>query len=370
MSWMKRALRTNEAIEAVGLRRSIRDFDARGLEGRIEGRDVVSFASNDYLGLTSHPRVIAAAHDALERWGSGAGSARLIAGSRPIHGELERGLADWKDAEAALLFPNGYAANLSVLTTFASDQTRIFSDAMNHASIVDGCRLARGEVVVYPHLDLAFLERGLKRASRNIVVTDAVFSMDGDIAPLQRLAQLCARYDALLIVDEAHAVLQEHIDFGEAEVLRVGTLSKFLASMGGFVTGARPFIDNLVNKARPFIFTTALTPADAAAALEALCILRSAEGGRRTDRLWQLVQRIAPGHPSPIVPVVLGDERAALEASRQLLERGLFVPAIRPPSVPPGTARLRVALSAAHTDAQVEMLTVALKELSPVMSHA
>jgi 8-amino-7-oxononanoate synthase len=363
VTWRSRAEQRVRAIDAGGRRRTVRDFDARGPRGRLDGADVVSFASNDYLGLATHPAVVTAARDALERWGTGATAARLVVGSRPIHSALEAALARWKQAERALLFPSGYAANLGVLAAIADAGTLICSDELNHASIVDGCRLARAEVAVYPHRDVTRLERLLHRAARAVVVTESIFSMDGDRAPLADIASLCARHEALLVVDEAHGVLDPPLELGAAEVVRVGTLSKFLGSIGGYVAGPSALIDLLLNTARPFVFTTASSPADAAAGLAALDVFRSAEGGALRERLAQLVQRVAPGHPSPIIPVVLGAEREALEASRWLLERGLLVPAIRPPTVPPRTSRLRVTLSAAHSDGEVERLTGALAEL-------
>ena len=324
----------------------------------------MSFAANDYLGLTRHPAVVAAAHAALDRWGTGAGAARTLTGSRPVHRDLEAALADWKGAERALLFPTGYAANLGVLTTFGDGRARVCSDERNHASIVDGCRLARADVALWRHRDLDHLTALLAADSRPaVVVTDSVFSMDGDVAPVEEIAELCRRRGALLVVDQAHAVLGPTPDLRGVEHLRVGTLSKALGSAGGFVAGSQPAIALLVNRARPAIYSTAMPPAVAAAALAALGVLRSSEGDSRRARLRALVDRVAPGHPSPIVPVVLGSEERAVAASSALLERGLLVPAIRPPTVAPGTSRLRITLSAAHTDAQVDALVEALLSL-------
>jgi 8-amino-7-oxononanoate synthase len=354
-------------IANAGQWRHPRDLDAAGPAGSLQdeggARPVVSFASNDYLGLTQHPAVVAAAHAALDRWGAGSGAARLIVGSRPVHSELERELATWKNAERALLFPTGFAANLGVLSTLATPGVRVCSDELNHASIIDGCRLGRGDVRVYRHRDVGAVDRLLQDADRSIVVTDTVFSMDGDEAPVDELVDVCARRGALLVLDEAHAVLGPTVDVPrDADVLRVGTLSKTFGSLGGFVVGPTPFVDFLVNRARPFIFTTASTPADSAAAVAALNIVRSPEGEALKAKLRRHIERIAPGHPSPIIPVVLGDERRALAASAALLDRGLLVPAIRPPTVAPGTSRLRIALSAAHTDEQVALLSEALRE--------
>jgi len=380
--------------------RTPREFDARGPAGALEGgapEGVVSFASNDYLGLSAHPAVVAAAHDALDRWGAGSGASRLVTGTRPIHGELEDALADWKGTEAAVCFPTGFAANLGVLTVLGGPGVRVLSDELNHASIIDGCRLSCSTLAVYRHRDMAHLEELLTAgpgadptgaAAPTIIVTDSVFSMDGDVAPLDELVELSRRHDALLILDEAHAVLGPHLPTATAErdgdgaagdggrsgahggtVVRVGTMSKTLGALGGFVAASRDVVDLVVNRARSYIFSTAPTPADAAAALAALRILRSAEGAALTGRLADLIDRVSeaglvpPGDPSPIIPVVLGPEQAALDASAALLDEGLWVPAFRPPTVPLGTSRLRVTLSAAHADEDVTRLLEALVRL-------
>jgi 8-amino-7-oxononanoate synthase len=328
--------------------------------------DVVAFASNDYLGLTQHPAVVAAARDALDRWGAGSGSARLIVGTRAIHVDLEHALAEWKGAERAAVFPTGFATNLGVCTAFGGPGVLICSDELNHASIIDGCRLARADVAIYPHRDLDHLvailrERGARRA---LVVSDTVFSMDGDVADVDALVDLCLREGALLALDEAHAVLGPELELPrDANVLRIGTLSKTLGALGGFVAGSERYIALVENLARSYIFTTAPTPADSAAALAALGVLQSDEGDALVARLRLLVDRVRDAHPSPIIPFVCGDEHRALDAAAALLDRGILVPAIRPPTVAPGTSRLRVTLSAAHTDAQVDSLLVALAEV-------
>jgi 8-amino-7-oxononanoate synthase len=366
-TWPERIADRNKAISAAGRWRSIRALDGYGPAFTLaDGRAVISFASNDYLGLSRHPAVRAAATEAISRWGTGSGSARLIVGDRPVHRALEAELATWKDAEAAVLFPTGFGANLGVLTTMATQEVLVVSDERNHASIIDGCRLSRATVAVSRHGDVGHIHNLLAgHRGPSIVVSDTVFSMDGDLAPIDDLAAVCLLHGALLIIDEAHAVLGPPWSPPPGlEVLRVGTLSKTLASLGGFVAGPRAFVELVINTARSFIFTTAPTPADAAAALAALQVLRSDEGTRLVGRLRGLVDRIGPQHPSPIVPVVLGDERVALEASNRLLDdHGFLVPAIRPPTVAPGTSRLRIALSAAHTDDQVEGLAKALQLL-------
>lgn len=365
-NWRARITGRNDEIANAGRWRTIRTLDGGGPTFVTDdGRRVVSFASNDYLGLSQHPAVVAAAHEALDRWGAGSGSARLIVGARPVHRDLEAALASWKDTEAALLFPTGFAANLGTLTTFASEGVLVVSDELNHASIIDGARLSRGRVAIARHRDVDHVDALLAaHDGPAIVVTDTVFSMDGDETPLDALLAVCARHDALVILDEAHAVLGPSVPASDATVLRVGTLSKTLGALGGFVAGPRPFIDLMVNAARPFIFTTAPTPADSAAALAALDVLQSVDGEALLARLRGHIERVAPGHPSPIVPIVLGDERRAIDASAHLLDdHGLLVPAIRPPTVAPGTCRLRVALSAAHEDDDVDRLAKALTDL-------
>jgi 8-amino-7-oxononanoate synthase len=359
-------------IASAGQWRAPRDFDAAGPEGLLTtepgaaGLPVVSFASNDYLGLSQHPAAKAAAHAAIDHWGTGAGAARLIVGARPVHRALEHDLAAWRGTEAAVLFPTGFAANLGVLTTFGTAGTRICSDELNHASIIDGARMARADVAVYGHGDLDHLDRLLAGTERAIVVSDTVFSMDGDLAPIDGLIERCVRHGALLVVDEAHAVLGPDPDFASVpglDVLRVGTLSKTLGSLGGFVAGSQRAVDLLVNRARSFIFTTASSPADTAAAQAALAVLRSPEGDARRATLRRHIQTLAPGHPSPILPIVVGDERDAVAAASALLDHGLLVPAIRPPTVAPGTSRLRIALSAAHSDDQIARLREVLTDL-------
>jgi len=364
-------------VEAAGQWRRPRAFDAKGPAGLLEEvdaapRSVVSFASNDYLGLTADPEVVGAAHRALDRWGSGSGASLRVTGSRPVHAELEAALASWKECDRALVLPTGFAANLSVLSVFGDVGAHVFSDELNHASIIDGCRLGRAGVSVYPHGDLDRLDALVGRTpGRRIIVTDTVFSMDGDEADLAGLVSLAQRHGALLVLDEAHAVLGPALPRGATsggEILRMGTLSKTLSSLGGFVAGPSRFVELLVNRGRPYIFTTAPTPADAAAALAAVEVVRSPRGADLRARLAHHVDRVARhvgrrGHRSPIIPVVIGDEADAVVASAELLDLGLWVPAIRPPTVPPGTSRLRITLSSAHTDEQVDRLLSGLDRL-------
>ncbi|MFZ4519734.1 MAG: aminotransferase class I/II-fold pyridoxal phosphate-dependent enzyme [Microthrixaceae bacterium] len=369
----------NRAVARAGRWRTVRVLHGGGVRTRLDdghgpdgGTEVVHFASNDYLGLSQHPAVVAAAKDALDTYGAGAGASRLLVGHRPVHEELEVALAARAGTEAALVFPTGFAANLGVLGALVAaggrHDTLVVSDELNHASIIDGLRAARAEVVVTPHLRTEAVADALaaRRQRHAIVVTDAVFSMDGDLAPVEELARICAELDATLVLDEAHSVLGPALPRVECcHLVVVGTLSKTLGSLGGYVAADRATVELLVNTARSFIFTTGSTPADAAAALAAVRIETSGEGDALRTRLRGHVETVRPGHPTPIVPVVLGEEAAALAASRSLLERGLLVPAIRPPTVPAGTCRLRVALSAAHETDDVARLVAALAELDP-----
>ncbi|MBS1837481.1 MAG: 8-amino-7-oxononanoate synthase [Actinobacteria bacterium] len=364
--WQERVAERLDTIVEQGRWRTVRSLDS-GRPATVltdSRRHVVSFAGNDYLGLSQHPAVIGAARSALDDFGAGAGASRLVVGSRPVHDRLEAAIADWKGRDAALLFSTGYQANVGVLGAIASTarDVVIHSDELNHASIIDGARLSRAEVRVFAHLDLAALDAALTdgRGRPQLVVSDEVFSMDGDSADTAGLADVCRSHDALLVLDVAHSVLAQA---PPADAVLVGTSSKALGSLGGFVAGPVPIVDLCRNVARSFIFTTASAPADAAAALAAIGVLRSPDGIRLTDRLRANVELISPGHVSPIVPIVIGEEAAAVAASLELLDAGLLVPAIRPPTVPPGSSRLRVALSAAHEAADVERLAAALDQI-------
>ena len=364
--WAELVDAANRTIGEAGRWRSIRTLGSGGPTTTVAatGQHVVSFASNDYLGLSQHPAVVAAARAALDDLGTGSGAARLIVGGREVHDRLEAALAASHHRDAARLFPTGFQANLGVLGALArcAPGAVILSDELNHASIIDGARLARAEVEVYRHADADHAAELLERhAGRpTLVVTDGVFSMDGDLAPLDALAASCAAHDALLVVDVAHDVLTPEVPDGSVVV---GTLSKTLGAVGGYVAASRAVIDLCTNTSRSFIFTTAGSPADAAAALAAVGIVDSAEGDALRATLRAHVELLRPGHPSPIIPVMLGSEERSMHVAADLLERGLLVPAIRPPTVPPGACRLRVALSAAHSTADVERLREALQDL-------
>lgn len=354
----------------------------------VSGEPRLSFCSNDYLGLAAHPDLATAAAAAAARDGFGASASRLVSGDLPAHRQLEAALARFLGRPAALLFPTGYQTNIGVLTALAGPDDVIVSDALNHASIIDGCRLSRARIAVYPHGDperAAHLLDHARTARRRLLVTESLFSMNGDAAPLARLAEAAQRHDAILIVDEAHAIgvlgprgrgLCAASDV-TPDVL-IGTLGKALATAGGFAAGSQVFRDLLVNRARSFIFTTALPPPVAAAALAALEIVDSAEGDRRrallrahADNLSPQLAALRPGGldapppdtvaGSPIQPFVVGSDAAALALSAALADRQIFVPAIRPPTVPVGSARLRITLSAAHDQTDLDRLVLALR---------
>jgi glycine C-acetyltransferase/8-amino-7-oxononanoate synthase len=351
---------------------------AQGPLAVIDGREVVNFASNDYLGLAGDPRLVRAASLALEAGGTGAGASRLITGNHRQHVLLEDAVADWLACGGARLFNTGYAANVGVLTALAGAGDVVFSDELNHASIIDGCRLSRAEIVVLPHRDLAALEAGLatRRGRRRIVVSESLFSMDGDLADVEAIAALCKRHEAAFVLDEAHAIgalgpegRGLAAQLGVVPDVVVGTFGKALGSFGAFAATTRPIADLLWNRARTLVFSTGLPPSVPAASRAAIEIVRGAEGEERrrtlashARRLRELVSRVGGAPASAIAPVVIGDDRDAMACMDRLLAEGLFVQGIRPPTVPPGTSRLRVSMSAVHTIPQVEQLGRALDD--------
>lgn len=376
MDWLDDQL---SDLKRDGLYRERRRIEsAQGTTLQVRGRSFLNFASNDYLNLATDPRLAKAAARAARRYGTGAGASPLVSGHLPPLRSLERKLGAWSGTEAALVFSSGYVANLAVLTALADRDTVVFSDELNHASLIDGCRLSQARVVVYRHADagqLAELLQQESQARRRLIVCDTVFSMDGDFAPLSALLELAQRHACPLVLDEAHAtgVLGENgrgLSAGcQAEnVIKIGTLSKALAAQGGFVCGSRRLIDWLVNRARPYIFSTALAPPVAAAARRAVQIVETEPERRR--HLLQLADSLRDqlrdlgfpesGSRCQIVPVIVGEPAAAVELSQRLEVEGLLVPAIRPPSVPPGTSRLRISLTAGHTHEDVQRLVGAL----------
>jgi 8-amino-7-oxononanoate synthase len=351
----------------------------------LDGKPVLLLCSNNYLGLADHPRVREAAAEAAMRYGAGSGASRLVSGNMTMHRRLEEQLAEFKGSEACVLFGSGYLANAGVVSALAREGDVVFSDALNHASIIDGCRLARAETFVYRHVDVDHLEWGLRHAEGrgSLIVTDGVFSMDGDVAPLTEIVELAQRYDARVMVDEAHgtgvlgadgrgAVAAAGLE-GEVDVI-VGTLGKALGSYGAYVCCEQQMAKYLVNTARTLIFSTALPPPTVAAAMAALELLR--EQPRRVEKLRRngsvlraaLADHGAPVPPgdTPIVPLIVGDATDAVNACERALERGVFAQAIRPPTVPPGSSRLRLAVMASHTKTELREAAGVLTAAIPV----
>jgi 8-amino-7-oxononanoate synthase len=351
----------------------------QGVGVRVGEEMLLSFCSNDYLGLANHPDVVAAFRAGAERYGVGAGASHLVSGHGRAHHALEEELADFVGAERALLFSTGYMANLGVVSALTDRHHVIFEDRLNHASLIDAARLSRAKVSRYPHADTERLAEMLARNQRfGLITTDAVFSMDGDIAPLAELTRLASKHGMRLLADDAHGigVLGKH-GRGSFEhlgvplvppVILMGTLGKALGVFGAFVAGEAALIETLIQRARTYIYTTALPPAVAEAVRASLGIVQ--EEGWRREQLQALVTQFRAGaqqlgfvlSPSstPIQPLMLGDAQAAVEVSRRLRERGILVTAIRPPTVPEGSARLRITFSAAHTATQVDRLLEAL----------
>lgn len=360
-------------LEAGWLLRAPRVVEgAVGARLVVDGVEVVNFASNDYLGLASDRRITAAAHAALEHHGMGAGSSRLIAGNGPEHVGLEAEIAEWMRSPAARLFNTGYAANVGVLTTLLRDGDAVFSDQLNHASIIDGCRLSRADIVIYPHRDLAALERALatRTGGRKLVVSESVFSMDGDVADVEAMEALCRQFDAVWVLDEAHAIGVLGPEgrglaaaYGVVPDVVIGTFGKALGTFGAFVSTSRSISDLLWNRARPFVFSTGLPPCIPAATRSALAIVRGTEGDERRRtvaaraRELRRLLELPRVFDTSIVPIVIGSEHETLHIGAQLFDAQQFVATVRPPTVPVGTARLRVSLSAAHTIGQIQELT-------------
>lgn len=374
------------ALRARGRLRSLRTREGRpGRRVWIDGRWVSNFSANDYLGLTESEDVARAAAEAATELGSGAGASRLIVGNHSGHEDLEAALARWQGREAALVFNSGYQANTGVVGALAGRDDVIVSDALNHASLIDGCRLSRSEVAVYRHGDAEHAEELLasrgKVARRRFIVTDAVFSMDGDAAPLDALAEVARRQRAVLIVDEAHSVGVFGARGAGLGSLRgvvadvhVGTFGKAFGSFGAYVAGTAKLREVLLSRARSFVFSTGLPPAVVAASRAALSVVEGRRGDELRDRLWERIGWLkhelaemgvlCPGAgDSPIFPVLVGGEAQAMECCERLFERGLYVQGIRPPTVPRGTSRLRIAVMASHEAEDMEMLVNGLDEL-------
>jgi 8-amino-7-oxononanoate synthase len=385
----------------AALERELRQLDARQLRRRrrvadtacaphvtVDGRPMLAFCSNDYLGLAAHPHLVEALREGARRYGVGSGGSHLISGHSRAHALLEERfaelLAPHLEAPRALYFCTGYMANLGVLSALAGRDAELFSEQLNHASLIDGARLARAQVQVYAHGDVGQLEQLLKAssASTKVVVTDSVFSMDGDLAPLPQLLALCERHGAWLVVDDAHGFgvlgahgrgALEHFNLRSPNLVYIGTLGKAAGVGGAFVAAHETVIEWLLQRARPYIYTTAAPPALAHALLASIELIAGAEGARRRVHLQGLIAQLQATlqlrrwqllpSPTAIQPVVVGANDAALRAAAALYEQGIWVPAIRPPTVPADTARLRVTLSAAHTAADVAQLAAAFNLL-------
>ena len=388
----------DESPLLAGLKKQLAGLDQQQLRRRrwsvespcapelsVDGQRLLAFCSNDYLGLAADPRIAEALREGVSRYGAGSGASHLISGHSVAHSRLESALAEFLAPQLvdgrALYVSSGYMANLAVITALADRQAEIFSEALNHASLIDGARLSRAKISVYPHRDLQVLAQQLaaSTAARKLVVTDSVFSMDGDLAPLPELLALCEQHEAWLIVDDAHGFgvlgaqgrgALEHCSLRSPQLVTIGTLSKAAGVAGAFVAAHETVIDWLVQRARPYIYSTASPPALAHALLTSLQIIAGDEGRQRRQSLaariaqWQAGltlsrwQRLASD--TAIQPVVIGENAATMAAGQALRERGFWVGSVRPPTVPAGTSRLRITLSAAHTDAQLSQLMAAL----------
>lgn len=370
-----------EAIKRSNLYRYLQEIKPLGpTRAVIKGQEVTLFCSNNYLGLTHHPEVVKAAKRALEEYGAGSGAARLINGHNPLYTQLEITLARFKQAEAALVFPTGYAANLGVISALVGRKDAVFCDKFVHASIIDGCLLSGARLFRFRHNDLEHLKKLLEKETqyrRRLIVTEGVFSMDGDMAPLVEIYTLAQASDAIILVDDAHGtgVMGEkgrgtvaYYGVNGEHLIQIGTLSKAIGALGGFVVGNKVLIEYLINKARPFIFTTALPPSVVAAAGKAVEIMETEPSH------WQKLQENIsvlrngltalgfklPPFPTPIIPLIVGASETALNLSKKLFQAGFFIPAIRPPTVPKGSARLRITVSAAHIREDIERLLDAI----------
>lgn len=369
-------------IKSRGLFRSLRLVESeQSSEIILNGKRVILFCSNNYLGLANSPELKKASIEATEKYGTSSGASRLVSGNMTIHEELESRIAKFKGTESALLFNSGYHANLGIIPAIAKGGDLILSDELNHATIIDGTRLSRAEVVVYPHLNLNFVEDTLKKSRhrRKLIVTDGIFSMDGDIAPLKELVELKEKYNAVLMVDEAHATgvigtngrgIVEHLGLtGRVDII-MGTLGKALGSFGAFAATTKVVREYLINTARSLIFSTSLPPSVCGAAIKAIELLEA-----KTELTKQLnynveyfKNRLKEFYPDikyntiPIIPLITGDTNETMRICEELLKKGIFIQGIRPPSVPEGTSRLRLTITAQHTEEQMDKALTALKE--------
>lgn len=386
--WLQKALTT---VHKANWYRSVKLMDGPGPTVVLNGREVLNFASNDYLGLASDPLLAEAAIAAIHTYGTGSTGSRLLSGHRLIHEQLERAIATWKQAEAAIVYSSGYLANIGTITALVNKRDLILADTYNHASLKNGARLSGATIHEFSHANVVdlqtLLETHRSHYRRCLLVTDSVFSMDGDLCPLPELIALAEQYDCMLLIDEAHgtgvlgatgAGCVEHFGCREAELIQMGTLSKALGSLGGYVAGSASLIDYLRNRSTSWIYTTGLSPADTAAALAAVEVIR--EGDELRSQLWQRVTQLKQAltiqlatedehqtmqllpSESPILCVQMPTPAAVLTASQQLLDQGIFAPAIRPPTVP--TSRIRISVMATHQPEQIDHLSKALGKIA------
>ncbi|MCG2728391.1 MAG: 8-amino-7-oxononanoate synthase [Candidatus Methanoperedenaceae archaeon] len=368
MDWLAGELAN---IKSKGLYRELNTIEGAQAPSIMKnGRELILLSSNNYLGLTSHPKVKKAAIDAVEEYGTGAGGARLTTGNTELHTNLEEKIAQFKDTESALVFSTGYMANVGAISALMKKGDLILSDELNHASIIDGCRLSGAKVKVYPHMDISSIEKTLRTSKhgKKLIVTDGIFSMDGDIAPLREIVELAKNFDAMVMVDDAHAtgVLGKHCrgtaDYFNVEVdINMGTLSKALASMGGYIAGSNELIDYLRNRARSFIFSTALPPPAAAAAIAAIECIKDEKPAKK---LWRNVKIYRKGlldlgfsikSETQIIPLLTGDAKTTTEAAAELEKLGVYALGIRPPTVPAGKGRIRTSLMATHSEQDLKI---------------
>ena len=364
--WIEETL---QALHEGGLYRNLNIIDSpQSSRVILDGKEIILLSSNNYLGLTTHPHVIESSIQATRQYGTGAGGSRLVTGTMRLHRTLEERIAQFKGTQDAIVFGTGYMANVGVLTSVVEKGDLILSDSLNHASIIDGCRLSRADVAVYRHCDMDDLATQLEQSHhrRKLIVTDGVFSMDGDIAPLPDIVKLAKKHDAMVMVDDAHGTgvlgrggsgkgTCDH--FGVDVDIRMGTLSKALASQGGFVTGSLELVEFLRNKAKPFIYSTAPPPSSMGAAIGALDVIES-ESDNPVQRLWENISYYKKGlvglgyditSTTQIIPIMIGDTKTTMEVSQYLMDNGIYAPGIRPPTVAEGTGRIRTSIMATHT---------------------
>lgn len=382
-NWQDSLKESLDALKEKDLYRSIEPVgSAAGAHVRIGNKDFLNFSSNNYLGLANHPKVKRAAIKAIRQWGTGSGASRLISGNLHIHGELEKRIARMKHEETALIYSSGYLANLGAVTALVGEKDLVLMDRLNHASLIDAARLSKAKLWVYPHKDAGTLDKLLHRAKdfeKILVVTDAYFSMDGDVAPLDKIFEVCEKHNAMMMVDEAHSTgvfgkngsgLVERFGLSGKIHVAMGTLSKALGSVGGFIAGKKTLREYLINKSREFIYTTAPAPAASGAAIEAIRIIE-ADKSLRND-YWTNILYLRNGltalgfdlmsSEGPIIPMLVGDTKKAVQMKEFLKKEGIFAPAIRPPTVPKGTDRIRLSVIAGHTKRDLDRLLKALEK--------